>query len=61
MAAEPLPGPSTVPSYDGDNGEKLDIDSHLWREEGFCKAGEKTRQGHYHTDNEPAYFGYQHR
>ena len=31
VAAEPLPGPSTDPSYDGDNGGKLYIDSHLWK------------------------------
>ena len=27
--AEPLPGSSSDPRYDGYNGEKLDIDSHL--------------------------------
>ena len=41
VTAEPLPGPSTDPSYDGDNGEKLDIDSHLWREECFHEAEER--------------------
>ena len=44
-AAEPLPGPSTDPSYDGDNGKKLDIDSHLWREEGFRKVEERLDRG----------------
>ena len=28
-AAEPLPKPSSDPSYDGDNRKKLDMDSHL--------------------------------
>ena len=44
-AAEPLPGPSTDPSYDGDNGKKLDMDSHLWREECFHEAEEKLDRG----------------
>ena len=39
-AAEPLLGPSSDPSYDGDNGEKLHMDSHLWREE--CSMKWKT-------------------
>ena len=43
--AEPLPGPSTDPSYDGDNGEKLDIGSHLWREECFDEAEERLDRG----------------
>ena len=45
VAAEPLPGPSTDPSYDSDNGEKLDIDSHLWREECFHEAEERLDRG----------------
>ena len=44
-AAEPLPGPSSDPSYDGDNGEKPDIDNHLWREECFHEAEEKLDRG----------------
>ena len=43
--AEPLPGSSTDPSYNGDNGEKLDIDSHLWREECFHEADERLDRG----------------
>ena len=43
--AEPLPGPSTDPSYDGDNGEKLDIDSHLWKEECFHEGEERLDRG----------------
>ena len=45
VTAEPLPGPSTDPSYDGDNGEKLDIDSHLWKEDCFHKAEERLDRG----------------
>ena len=44
-AAKPLPGPSMEPSYDGDNGEKLDMDSHLWREECFHEVEEKLDRG----------------
>ena len=44
-AAEPLPGPSSDSSYDGDNGEKIDIDSHLWTEECFHEAEEKLDRG----------------
>ena len=44
-AAEPLPRPSTDPSYDGDNGKNLDMDSHLWREECFPEAEEKLVRG----------------
>ena len=44
-AAEPLPGPSMDPSYDGDNSEKLDMDSHLWREECFHEAEENLDRG----------------
>ena len=44
-AAEPLPGPSTDPSYDGDSDEKLDMDSHLWRKECFHEAEEKLDKG----------------
>ena len=44
-AVESLPGPSKDPSYDGDNGEKLDVDSHLWREECFHEAEEKLDRG----------------
>ena len=40
-AAKPLLGPSSDPSYDGDNGKKLDMDSHLWREECFHVVEEK--------------------
>ena len=43
--AEPLPGPSTDPSYDGDNGVKLDIDSHLWSKECFHEAEERQDRG----------------
>ena len=45
VTAEPLPRPSTDPSYDGDNGEKLGIDSHLWREECFHEAEERLDRG----------------
>ena len=44
-AAEPLLGPSSDPRYDGDNGEKLYMDSHLWREELFQKVEEKLDRG----------------
>ena len=44
-AVEPLPGPSTDPSYDRDNGKKLDMDSHLWREQCFHEAEEKLDKG----------------
>ena len=44
-AAEPLPEPSTDPSYDGDNSKKLDMDSHLWREECFHEVEEKLGRG----------------
>ena len=45
-ATEPLPGLSTDSSYDdGDNSEKLDMDSHLWREECFHEAEEKLDRG----------------
>ena len=44
-AAESLPWSSTDPSYDGDNGKKLDTDSHLWREECFHEAEEKIDRG----------------
>ena len=44
-AAEPLPGPSTDLSYDGDNGEKFDIDSHLWRKKCFHESEEKLDRG----------------
>ena len=44
-AVEPLPGPSMDPGYDGDNSEKLDMDSHLWREEGFHEVEEKLDRG----------------
>ena len=44
-AVEPLPGPSTDPSYDWDNNEKLDMDSHLWREECFHEAEDKLDRG----------------
>ena len=40
-AAEPLPGPSSDPSYDGNNEKKLNIDNHLWREDCFHEAEEK--------------------
>ena len=33
------------PSYDGDDGEKLNIDSYLWREECFHEAEEKLDRG----------------
>ena len=42
---EPLPGPSKDASYDGDNSKKLDMDSHLWREECFHVAEEKLDRG----------------
>ena len=44
-AAEPLPGPSSDLSYDWDNGEKIDIDNHFWREECFHEAEEKLDRG----------------
>ena len=44
-ADEPLPGPSTDPSYDGDNAKKLDMDSQLWQEECFHEAKEKLDRG----------------
>ena len=44
-ATELLPGPSTDSSYDGDNSDKRDIDSHLWREECFHEAEEKLDRG----------------
>ena len=44
-AAEPLSGPSTDPSYDGDNSEELDMYSHLWREECFHEAEDKLDRG----------------
>ena len=44
-AAKPLPGSSMDPSYDGDNGKKLDMDSHLWREECFHEAEKKLGRG----------------
>ena len=44
-AAEHLPGSSSDSSYDGDIAEKLDIDSHLWREECFHEAEEKLDRG----------------
>ena len=44
-AAEPLPGPFTDPSYDGDNSEKLDMDSHLRREECFHEVEDKLDRG----------------
>ena len=42
---ELLPGPPKDPSYDGDNGKKLDMDSHLWREECFHEVEEKLDRG----------------
>ena len=33
------------PNYDGDDGKKLDIDSHLWREECFHEAEKKLDRG----------------
>ena len=44
-AVEPLPGLSTDLSYDGDNDEKLNMDSHLWREECFHESKEKLDRG----------------
>ena len=44
-AAEPLPGPSMDPSYDGDNSKKLDMDSHLWGKECFHEAEVKLDRG----------------
>ena len=44
-AAESLPGPSTDQSYDGDNSEKLDMDSHLWREKCFHEVEDKLDRG----------------
>ena len=44
-AVEPLPGPSKDPSYDGDNGEKLDVDNHLRRQECFHEVEEKLERG----------------
>ena len=44
-AAEPLPGPSTDQSYDGNNGTKLDMDSHLLRKKCFHKTEEKLDRG----------------
>ena len=39
--AEPIPGPSSDPRYNGDNGETLGVNSHLWREECLHEAEEK--------------------
>ena len=44
-AVEPLLVPSTDPRYDGDDGKKLDIDSHPWREECFHEAEKKLDRG----------------
>ena len=44
-AVEPLPGPSTDPSYYGNNGDKLGVDSDLWREDCFHEAEEKLDRG----------------
>ena len=44
-AAEPLPGPSMDPSYDGNDSEKLNMDSHLWREECFHEVEDKLDKG----------------
>ena len=44
-AVKPLPGPSTDPSYDGHNGNKLGVDSDLWREDCFHEAEKKLDRG----------------
>ena len=56
--AEPIPGSSSDPRCNGDNGKTLGVNSHLWREECFCEAEEKLRQRHNCIVNEPGHFGF---
>ena len=43
--AEPIPGPSSDPRYDGDNGKTLGVTSYLWKEECFHEAEGKLDRG----------------
>ena len=42
---ELIPGPSLDSHYDKENGNGLDISSHLWKEESFCEAEETMDRG----------------
>ena len=42
---DPIPGPSTDPRYDRENGETLGVTSHLWKEESFHNAEKTLNRG----------------
>ena len=42
---DPIPGPSTDPKYDMENGETLGVSSQLWKEESFCDAEKTLNRG----------------
>ena len=43
--ADPIPGPSTDPSFDKENAETLGITCLLWKEESFCDAEKTLNRG----------------
>ena len=42
---DPIPGPSTNPKYDMDNGKTLGVSSQLWKEESFHNAEKTLNRG----------------
>ena len=42
---DPIPGPSTDPKYDMENGETLGVSSQLWKEESFHDAEKTLNRG----------------
>ena len=42
---DPIPGPSTDPKYDMENGETLGVSSQLWKEESFRNAEKTLNRG----------------
>ena len=42
---DPIPGPSTDPKYDRENGETLGVSSQLWKEDSFHDAEETLNRG----------------
>ena len=42
---DPIPGPSTDPKYDMENGETLGVSSQLWKEESFRDAEKTLNRG----------------